>query len=87
MRGFLPQSVISQIIDEVNIVDIIGNYVVLSKFNANYRAICPFHQEKTPSFFVNTTKKFYYCFGCQHGGNVIDFLKKYKQISFTEAIE
>lgn len=71
---------------KVNIVDVISQYVALSKNGKNYSGLCPFHGEKTPSFNVNAEKGFYHCFGCGKSGDVIEFLKEYKQIGFKDAV-
>ncbi len=70
-----------------DIVDIIGESVRLKPAGANYVGLCPFHNEKTPSFSVSRNKQMYYCFGCHEGGNVITFVMQYFQYTFTEAIE
>lgn len=74
--------------DSVNILDVIGSYVELTKKGRYYFASCPFHgPEKTPSFSVSPEKGFYYCFGCHASGDVISFLEKMENISFNEAVE
>lgn len=70
-----------------NIVDIIGSFIPLHKKNGVFTANCPFHSEKTPSFVVNEAKGFFYCFGCNKGGDVFKFVEDFKHISFNEAIE
>lgn len=81
----------NQIIDEIksvaNIVDVIGDVVSLTKKGANYHGLCPFHNEKTPSFVVSETKQIFTCFGCHATGDVIEFVKKYNNIEFVEALE
>lgn len=78
-------------IDEINrqtdIVSLIGQYVTLKKLGRNYRGLCPFHSEKNPSFYVNSEKGIYYCFGCQKGGNAVNFLMEYEKLDFPEAIK
>ncbi len=71
----------------VNIVDIIADYVPLKKAGNNYKGLCPFHQEKTPSFNVNPDKQFYYCFGCGAGGDVISFLMDLENTTFRETLK
>ena len=71
----------------VDIVDVIGNYVELKKAGANYKANCPFHGEKTPSFVVSPTKQIYHCFGCGVGGDSIKFVMELEKLSYPEAIE
>jgi DNA primase len=70
-----------------NIVDIVGEYVKLSKSGSNFKACCPFHQEKTPSFNVNEDKQIYHCFGCGVGGDVFSFLMEIEGIGFREVLE
>lgn len=71
----------------INIVDVIGKEVALKKAGANYKGLCPFHSEKTPSFMVNEDKQIFNCFGCQEKGDVISFVEKYYKLSFMEAVE
>ncbi len=80
------QKILEEIKSKVDIVDIISEYVNLNKTGQNYKALCPFHSEKTPSFFVSPTKQIFHCFGCGKGGDVISFLMEYEKISFQEAI-
>lgn len=87
MAGKIPQSFIDQLIDRSDIVEVIDARIRLKKTGANYSALCPFHQEKSPSFSVNPDKQFYYCFGCGSGGNVISFLMDYERTSFTDTVE
>ncbi|MCR4605268.1 MAG: DNA primase [Eubacterium sp.] len=79
------------IIDEVrsanDIVDLIGSYVTLKKAGSNYVGLCPFHNEKTPSFSVSGRKQMYYCFGCGKGGNIYTFLQEYENITFVESVQ
>ncbi|MDO4488761.1 MAG: DNA primase [Eubacteriales bacterium] len=70
-----------------DIVDVIGQFVKLEKKGANYFGLCPFHGEKTASFSVSPRKQIYYCFGCQKGGNVLNFVMEYENFSFTEAVK
>ena len=73
--------------DAADIVKIIGDYVRLSKAGAqNYRGLCPFHKEKTPSFSVHATQRFYHCFGCHESGDVFTFVQKLENVSFPEAV-
>ncbi len=80
-----------EIIEEVrsrsDIVDIIGQYVSLKRSGANYVGLCPFHNEKSPSFSVSPSKQMFYCFGCRVGGNVFSFLMKYDNLTFGEAMK
>ena len=72
---------------QLNIVDIIGREVALKKSGSNYMGLCPFHNEKTPSFSVNEGKQFYHCFGCGKSGDVIGFVQEYYKLPFMEAVE
>ena len=79
-----------EVLDDVrsnsNIVDIIGEHVKLKKTGSSYMGLCPFHNEKSPSFSVNEAKQFFYCFGCQKGGSVFTFLMEYEHMSFQESV-
>jgi len=87
MSSRIPQSFIDDLLARTDIVSVIEAYVPLKKAGANYHALCPFHQEKTPSFTVSPSKQFYHCFGCGVSGNAISFLMEYERMSFVEAIE
>ncbi len=80
-------SVLDEVLEKVNILDIVSQYVKLRRTGKNFVGLCPFHKEKTPSFTVNTEKQIYYCFGCHEGGNAVNFLAKYERSSFSEALE
>lgn len=80
-------SLIEEIKSNTNIVDIISEYVTLKRQGRNYFGLCPFHNEKSPSFSVSETKQIFHCFGCGVGGDAIGFLKKIENIEFTEALE
>ncbi|MGB9721465.1 MAG: DNA primase [bacterium] len=77
---------IDEIVRQTDIVDLISQYIQLKKVGKNYRALCPFHTEKTPSFYVNPEKGIYYCFGCKKGGNAISFLMDYEHLDFPDAL-
>ena len=85
---FYPQEVIEQVLEANNIVDVISQYVRLTKRGSTYFGLCPFHNEKTPSFSVtdNGDRKMFYCFGCHSGGNVMTFLMKYENYTYSEAL-
>jgi len=83
----IPQSFIADLIARVDIVDVVGRYVQLKKGGANYMGLCPFHNEKSPSFTVSPTKQFYHCFGCGAHGTAIGFLMEYSGMSYVEAIK
>jgi DNA primase len=82
----IPSETINRIQNAANIVDIVGDSVVLKKSGRNYLGLCPFHAEKTPSFTVSPEKQIFYCFGCHNGGNVFNFVMQHEGISFPEAV-
>lgn len=84
--GRIPQDVIDEIAARLNILDVISQYVPLKRRGANYIGLCPFHNEKTPSFTVSPSKQFYHCFGCGAGGNLFSFIMKLEHLSFPEAV-
>ena len=87
MAGRIPQHFIDQLLDRIDIVDLIDSFVPLKKAGSNYKACCPFHGEKTPSFTVSPDKQFYHCFGCGANGTAISFLMEHNHQEFREAIE
>ena len=87
MAGRIPQAFIDDLVGRADIVEIIGARVPLKKSGREYRACCPFHDEKTPSFWVSPAKQFYHCFGCSAHGTVVSFLMNFDRLSFVEAIE
>jgi DNA primase len=87
MSGRIPQSFIDDLTARADIVELIGSRVELKKAGREYRACCPFHNEKTPSFWVSPQKQFYHCFGCGAHGTALGFLMEYDKLSFPEAIE
>jgi DNA primase len=84
---YFDKSKIEEIKNRVDIVDLVSEYLTLKKAGRNFTGLCPFHQEKTPSFSVNRDKQIFYCFGCGEGGNVITFLMKIADKTFPEAIK
>ncbi len=86
MAQHIPQETIEEIRKQVNIVDVIGQYVQLKKSGKNYLGLCPFHDERSPSFSVVEDKQIFYCFGCGKGGNVFRFLQEIEGVSFPEAV-
>ncbi len=81
------EEIIQQVVQATDIVDLISQYVPLKKQGARYFACCPFHNEKTPSFYVDPVKKLYYCFGCHAGGNVFHFVMEKENLNFPQAVE
>lgn len=82
----IPRNFIDRLINRIDLVDLINSYISLRKTGINYKACCPFHNEKTPSFTVSAEKQFYYCFGCGVHGTAITFLIEYKHLNFVEAV-
>jgi DNA primase len=83
----IPQTFIQDLLNRVDIVDVVGKYVQLKKGGANFMGLCPFHNEKSPSFTVSPTKQFYHCFGCGAHGTAIGFLIEYSGLGFVEAVK
>ena len=83
----IPQETIDQIRDTADIVDVVSRHVDLKKRGRNFFGLCPFHNEKTPSFSVAPEKGIYHCFGCGNGGNAVNFIMEYEKISFVEALQ
>src|SRR5437868_4480579 len=86
MAGFFSPATLEQIRAANDIVDVIGSYLQLKRAGATFRALCPFHKEKTPCFNVNPQLQIFKCFGCQKGGDVFAFVKEYESIDFPEAV-
>lgn len=84
---YYPKEVIDEVRMGNDIVDVIGDYVKLTKSGSSYKGLCPFHNEKTPSFIVNRENQFYHCFGCGVGGNVISFLMEHTGLSYIDAVK
>jgi len=87
VAGLIPQDFIADLIARADIVEVVGRRVQLKKAGREYKACCPFHDEKTPSFTVSPGKGFYHCFGCGAHGTAIGFLMEYDHLNFVEAIE
>ena len=83
----IPENIIDQVQVRSDIVEVVSRYIPLAKAGRNYKAPCPFHHEKTPSFIVSPDKQIYHCFGCGAGGNVFSFVMKQENIEFPEAVE
>ena len=87
MAGRIPQAFIDELIARADIVEIIGSRVALKRAGREYKACCPFHDEKTPSFWVSPEKQFYHCFGCGVHGTALGFLMEFDRLPFPEAVE
>ncbi len=83
----IQQEKIEEIKRQTDIVELIGHYIPLKKVGKNYRGLCPFHNDKNPSFYVSPEKGIYFCFGCNKGGNAITFLMEYEKLDFPEAVK
>lgn len=83
----LPQSFLDDLIARNDIVDVVGSYVALQQKGSNLFGLCPFHNEKTPSFSVSPSKQIFHCFGCKKGGDVITFVKEIENLSYIEAVQ
>src|SRR5438270_14080846 len=84
--GLIPNEVINQVIERSDIAETIGNYTALKKAGRNFKALCPFHHEKSPSFVVNPDKQIFHCFGCGAGGNAVGFIMRQERLEFPEAV-
>jgi len=87
MAGRFPQSFLNDLVARADIVALIGERVKLQKAGSNYKGLCPFHDEKSPSFTVSPDKQFYHCFGCQESGTALKFLMEYDRLEFVPAVE
>ena len=87
MAGHIPENILEDILSRVDIAEVISSYIPLKRAGKNFKALCPFHREKTPSFMVSSDRQIYHCFGCSKGGNVFNFLMEYERMEFREAVE
>ena len=85
-RGLISDDIINQIRDRIDIADIVGHHVSLTRAGQNLKGLCPFHQEKSPSFTVSPSRQIFHCFGCGAGGNVFSFLTRITGASFPEVV-
>ena len=86
MAGRIPEELIDTIRAQADIVDLVSDFVTLNKSGKNYLGLCPFHNEKTPSFNVSPERQIFHCFGCGKGGNVFTFLMEHEKVTFVEAV-
>jgi DNA primase len=84
--GRIPDEIIQQVRDRVDLVDLVGRHITLKQSGRNHKGLCPFHGEKTPSFNVNSDRQVFHCFGCSAGGNAFDFLMQMENLTFPEAV-
>ena len=87
MSGLIPQRFVEDLLERIDLAELIGSRITLKKAGGNYKARCPFHDEKTPSFNVRPDKGFYHCFGCGAHGDAISFVREFDGLGFTEAVE
>lgn len=87
MAGLIPQGFIDDLLGRSDIVEVVGSRLKLKKTGKNFSALCPFHNEKSPSFSVSPDKQFYYCFGCGAGGNALSFVMDFERLDFPQAVE
>ena len=83
----IPNHILEQLSSQADLISIIGRHTTLKRAGSEYRGCCPFHGEKSPSFYVNPQKNIYHCFGCNVGGNAISFLRDYENLTFIEAVK
>ena len=83
---YYPDELVEEVREKNDIVDVISGYVRLKKQGSNYFGLCPFHNEKSPSFSVSQSKQMFHCFGCGAGGNVFTFVMQYENYTFPEAV-
>ncbi|MGK0418767.1 MAG: DNA primase, partial [Halopseudomonas sp.] len=79
MAGLIPQGFIDDLLGRTDILEVVGSRLKLKKTGKNFSALCPFHNEKSPSFSVSPDKQFYYCFGCGAGGNALSFVMDFER--------
>ena len=87
MLGRIPENILEEILGRVDIVELVGGYIPLKRAGRNFKACCPFHQEKTPSFMISPDRQIYHCFGCGESGNAFKFLMRHERMEFPEAVE
>jgi len=87
MPGLIPDNLLEDILNRVDIVELISGFIPLKRSGRNFKACCPFHQEKTASFMVSPDRQIYHCFGCGESGNAFKFLMRYERLEFPEAVE
>lgn len=87
MAGRIPENILEDILSRVDIVEVISSCIPLKRAGRNFKALCPFHHEKTPSFIVSPDRQIYHCFGCQESGNAFKFLMRFERMEFLEAVE
>ncbi len=84
--ALIPKESVEKVLEATDIVDLIGSYIQLKKAGSQFKALCPFHHEKSPSFTITPSRQYYHCFGCQKGGNAISFVRDYENLPFVDAV-
>ena len=87
MKGLIPENILEDVLSRVDIVEVISGYMPLKRAGRNFKANCPFHHEKTPSFMVSPDRQIYHCFGCGESGNAFKFLMRHERMEFPEAVQ
>jgi DNA primase len=87
MPGRIPDNILEEILNRLDIVEVISGYIPLKRAGRNFKTNCPFHHEKTPSFMVSPERQIYHCFGCGESGNAFKFLMRYERMDFMEAVD
>ncbi|MDI6605561.1 MAG: CHC2 zinc finger domain-containing protein, partial [Candidatus Omnitrophota bacterium] len=87
MPSLIPENILEDILNRIDIVELISGYLPLKRAGRNFKACCPFHHEKTPSFMVSPERQIYHCFGCAESGNAFKFLMRHERMEFPEAVE
>jgi len=87
MPGLIPENILEEILGRVDIVEVVGGVIPLKRAGRNFKACCPFHQEKSPSFMVSPDRQIYHCFGCGESGNAFKFLMRHERMEYPEAVE
>lgn len=83
----IPNHILEQLNSQADLISMIGRHTTLKRAGSEFKGCCPFHGEKSPSFYVNPQKNIYHCFGCSVGGNAISFLRDYENLTFMEAVD
>ena len=84
---YYPDEVVEEVRTRNDIIDVVGSYISLKGSGASHKGLCPFHNERTPSFSVSQNKQLYHCFGCGASGNVFTFIMEYENYTFVEALK
>ena len=82
----IPKESVEKVLEATDIVDLIGTYIQVKRAGSSFRANCPFHHEKTPSFYITPSTQRFHCFGCQKGGDAISFVRDYENLPFVDAV-